>query len=117
MMPLMYQPEVCIVTKHGKKYIFEVFDSQENENNLIIADIIQAYLVENVAKVFFIVKTEEVAKRTKRFAMIIAGRMEDNGYYGKELAEPILYVVSEIESKSKKLEQTLRGYAKEDRWD
>lgn len=46
--PLFYLPEVYIVTKHGKKYIFEILDSQIKDYNLVIADIIQAYLVENV---------------------------------------------------------------------
>jgi hypothetical protein len=117
MTPLMYQPEIYIVTKNGKKYIFEILDSQADEPNLIIADIIQSYLVENVAKVFFVAKNNEEADKTKRFSRIIAGRMEDNGYRGKELAEVNVYVVKKCDLNSKKLLQIFKDYAKEDRWD
>ena len=115
--PIMYLPEVYIVTKHGKKYIFEILDSQSKDYNLIIADIIQSYLVENVSAVFFITKDNKDYELATRLADILGAKLEENGYNKKDLPDVTLYQISkEDAADDAKLNAILLDYAKRDRW-
>lgn len=116
-LPMMYLPEVCIVTNHGKKYIFEILDSQGSDYNLIVADIIQAFLIENVAKVFFIAKNKHEYNLAKRLASIIGARLEENNYNKKDLPEVNVYEISKKDLSASKLDIFLRRFAKKDKWD
>lgn len=114
--PLLYLPEVYIVTKQGKKYIFEILDSQGKDSNLIIADIIQSYLVENVRKVFFIAKNKTEYDRAYRLSNIIGARLEENGYKKKDLPDVTVYLIEKSNSNPKKLYRILKKYARKDGW-
>ena len=114
--PLMYLPEITIHTKRGKKYIFEILDSQGKDQNLIIADIIQSYLVENACKVFFIAKNKTEESTVKRLSDIIGARLEENGYYVKELPLVTVYLLEKNLRNEEKLTSTLLEYAKKDKW-
>lgn len=111
-----YKPEACIITKLGKKSIFEVLDDQINDHNLIIADIIQSYLVENVAKVIFISKNDKGYILTRKLSKVIGAKLEENGFFKKEIPEVFIYTISYEEVKSGKLRNILRGFARKDGW-
>jgi len=49
-----YQPDVYYVLRNNKKLIFEILDSEERKQDIIIADIIRSILVENVEALIFI---------------------------------------------------------------
>ncbi|MBU4246716.1 MAG: hypothetical protein KKE71_06740 [Nanoarchaeota archaeon] len=49
-----YQPDVYFKLRNNKKLIFEVLDSQEKKQDLIIADVIQSFLIEDVEGVIFV---------------------------------------------------------------
>ena len=115
-LPIMYLPEVCITTKHGKKYIFEILDSQAGDYNLIIADIVQAYLVENVSKIFFIVKTQREGDLAYRLSEIIGTRLEENGYNKQYLPEVTVYEIDKVDLSPTTLNKTLLDFAKKDKW-
>lgn len=53
-----YKPEVHLITRMGKKVIFEILDDEIGDYNLILADICQCLLLENVKAVIFISKNE-----------------------------------------------------------
>lgn len=116
MLPIQYLPEIHIITNHGKKYVFEILDSQGKEPNLIIADIIQAYLVENVSKVFFITKNTTEYELVYRLSKIIGGRMEENGYPRKELPDVTIYEIKKEDLNPKTLYSIFKEYAKKDNW-
>lgn len=66
-----YKPDAVLITKSGKKYIFEILDDQINDYNLIVSDIIQCLLTENIAKVIFISKDDCGAKLTKKLFSVL----------------------------------------------
>lgn len=49
-----YQPDIYFICRNNKKRIFEVLDSEEKKQDIIIADIIRSILVENVDSIIFI---------------------------------------------------------------
>lgn len=116
LMPLVYLPEVHIKTKRSKILIFEILDSQANAFNLIIADIILAFLVDNVTWIFFIVKDEKTSDLVYRLARIIGGRLERGGYYRKRLPEVRVYELRNEDTSGGRLIPILKKFAKEDKW-
>ena len=84
--------------------------------NLILADIVQCFLLENVAKVIFISKNEEGAKLTKKLSMIIGAIFEKKCYFKREIPEVFVYTISYEEVKSKKIKKIMLKYAKKDNW-
>ena len=51
---LNYKPDVYFILKNNKKLIFEILDSEEKKQDIIIADVIRSFLVENVEALIFI---------------------------------------------------------------
>lgn len=51
---LNYQPDVYFILKNNKKLIFEVLESEAEKQDIIVADVIRAFLVENVEALIFI---------------------------------------------------------------
>jgi len=111
-----YNPEVVLTTKLGKKLIFEVLDDQLRDYNLIIADIIQAYLVGNVANVIFISKDEEGSKLTLKLSRVMGAKLEENGFFKKEIPEVLVYTISYQEVRSGKFQKIVTNFAKKDGW-
>ncbi len=54
-----YQPDVYFILRNNKKLIFEVLDSEEQKQDIIIADVIRSFLVENVEALLFIYSGSE----------------------------------------------------------
>jgi len=51
---LNYKPDVYFILRNNKKLIFEILDSEEKKQDIIIADIIRSFLIENVEALIFI---------------------------------------------------------------
>lgn len=49
-----YKPDVYFILRNNKKLIFEVLDSEIEKQDIIIADVIRSFLIENVDAVIFI---------------------------------------------------------------
>ncbi|KHO46073.1 MAG: hypothetical protein QS98_C0005G0020 [archaeon GW2011_AR3] len=54
-----YQPDVYFKLRNNKKMIFEILDSEEQKQDIIIADVIRSFLVEDVDSLIFIYKGDE----------------------------------------------------------
>ncbi len=111
-----YKPEALFITKRGKKHIFEVLDDQIGDYNLILSDIVQCFLIENVAKVIFISKNEEGAILTNKLSRIIGAILEKKGYFKREIPEVFVYTISYQEAKSRNIRKILIKYGKQDGW-
>jgi len=82
---VLYRPDVQFITKHGRRYIFEILDSELKDQNLIIADVIQACLAPNTSKVFFIVPREEAQDKVRDIVVTIVAKLRDLGVAMKEI--------------------------------
>lgn len=51
---LNYKPDAYFILRNNKKLIFEVLDTEEKKQDIIIADVIRSILVENVDALIFI---------------------------------------------------------------
>ena len=111
-----YKPEVNLITKTGKKIVFEILDDQINDYNLILADIIQCYLVENVSRVFFISKNEEGAKLTTKLTKILGAILQEKGFFKNEIPKVMVYTITFEELRSGNPYEILKKIAKEDKW-
>jgi hypothetical protein len=136
-----YKPEVCLTqtAKDGgqRHVIFEVLDSQLKNPNLIIADLIQALLVEDAWRVVFIAPHDKGYEMTKELSELYGGLLttrlvdaikpfltlksalktikEVVKEYG--LPEVAVYKVSKEEaSNPKKLRVLLSNWSKKDGW-
>jgi hypothetical protein len=65
---IAYYPDFTIQTKKDNYYVFQILDSQADDTALIIPNVINAYLSENVKKLFFILKNEEYQNKTQEIA-------------------------------------------------
>lgn len=111
-----YKPELNLITKMGKKIIFEILDDQINDYNLILADIIQCYLLDNVTKVFFISKDLEGYNMTRKLSRIVGSILEEKGFFKNEIPEVFVYTISYEEVQSGESQNILLGFAKKDNW-
>jgi hypothetical protein len=107
-----YFPDFWIKSSHGKCHIFEILDDELKDKNLIIADLIQAYLIDNLAEIIFIVP-EEFEMVTK-ICKIVGAILEKKGL--KKVKSPLIYQISKNEATSKKLIDILKKYSKQDGW-
>lgn len=82
---ILYYPDGHFISKHGKRRIYEILDDQLNNDNLTIADIIQAYLTENVSLIQFIVPTSKDKEQVKELAVTIYDRLVQMGIDQKVL--------------------------------
>ena len=134
-----YKPEVRLTKGDGHHTIFEVLDSQLKDPNLIIADIIQALLVDGAESIIFIAPTDEGYEKARELSETITGllisRLVDTvelyiqknmkkkiGFLKRvvktySLPEILVYKVSYKEANNSKLLQKLFAkWSKKDRW-
>lgn len=97
---ILYRPDAHFITSHGKLIIYEVLDDQLGDDNLIIADIIQAYLSPNVLEIFFVVPTPRDQDRVKELAVTIYARLVNMGIPEQDLREVRVLFVSRREARS-----------------
>jgi len=85
MFPILYRPDVHFVTKLGKRYIFEVLDSELKDENLVIADILLACLCPNVSYVAFIVPKEKDQDKVMDLVLTVVDNLVAKGFQNDEL--------------------------------
>lgn len=74
---IIYYPDFVIIAKNGNYYIFQILDSQDDIQALTIANVIEAYLSEQVRKLFFIVKDIKVRNKVNEITETILAKIED----------------------------------------
>ena len=98
--PILYRPDVILVTKFGKRHIFEVLDSELKDANLIIADIVQSCLSPNASEVIFIVPKEKDEDNVLNLAQTITNNLMSKGISKRELPRVHVYYILTSEAKS-----------------
>jgi len=118
---LNYEPDVYFILKNNKKLIFEVLDSEERKQDIIIADIIRSFLVENVDALILIYPGSEsveamisAALKTLYKSLVFKGVSEAELPNLKKTGP---YSVKKEEATSiQKAKDKLIQYANEDKW-
>jgi len=116
-----YQPDAYFVLKNNKKLIFEVLDSEGEKQDIIIADVIRSFLVENVDGLFFFHPgPESVENRILEALITIYKGLVSKGVAESELPSrkktgPRLVTVEQAHN-ADEMKRRLTQYAKEDRW-
>lgn len=100
MYPILYHPDIQLITKVGKRWIFEVLDSELGDANLIIADILQACLSPNTSQVIFVVKKEKDQDRVLDLAQTITDNLMSKGISEKELPRVSVFYILNREAKT-----------------
>lgn len=116
-----YQPDVYFILRNNRKLIFEVIDSEGEKQDIIIADVIRSFLVENVDGLFFIHPGPESVENAILEALITVYkgliRKGVDEYELPNYKKTGAYLISrEVAGDSDKLNETLTRYAEEDRW-
>jgi len=116
-----YQPDVYFVLRNNKKLIFEVLDSEGEKQDIIIADVIRSFLVENVDGLFFIHPGPgSVENRILEALITIYKGLISKGVDESELPnwkKTGLYLVTKEEAhNAREMKDKLTRYADEDRW-
>jgi hypothetical protein len=100
MYPILYLPDVIFITKIGKRIIFEVLDSELQNINLMISDIIQSSLSPNTSEVIFIVPKQEDEDKVLDLTQTIRDNLISKGANNKELPRIHVYYILAREAKS-----------------
>lgn len=116
-----YKPDVYFILKNNKKLIFEVLDSEQEKQDIIIADVIRSFLIENVDGLFFIHPGSETAESTILEALITVYKgLVSKGVNQSELPNPRkigAYLIREKEVDNVQvLAEKLAQYAHKDKW-
>lgn len=116
-----YQPDVYFILRNNRKLVFEVLDSEEEKQDIIIADVIRSFLVENVDGLFFIYPgSESVETRILESLITIYKGLVRKGVKESELPnykKTGAYLVTREEAGSvSAIRDILTQYAKEDKW-
>lgn len=118
---LNYQPDAYFVLKNNKKLIFEVLYSEETKQDIIIADIIRSFLVENVDALILIypgsesVEARIVAALTTIYKSLVYKGVPEAELPNLKKTGP--YSIKEEEATSiQKARDKLIQYATEDKW-
>jgi hypothetical protein len=106
-MPILYRPDVHFITRFNKIYVFEILDSELKDENLIISDIIQAFLTLNISKVFFIVPTEADQDKVLNLTIVIAARLGELGIPKKNFPIVTVFYILKNEAKTPETVETL----------
>lgn len=116
-----YKPDVYFILKNNRKLIFEVLDSEQEKQDIIIADVIRSFLVENVDGLFFIYPGPESVEKAILEALItIYKGLVKKGVDQSELPNPRktgAYLIQRNEADNiQEIEDKLSKYAYEDKW-
>lgn len=100
MYPILYHPDIHFVTKVGKRWIFEILDSELRDANFIIADILQACLSPNTSEVIFIVPKEKDQDNVLDLCQTITDNLISKGINKKELPRVNIFYILRSEAKT-----------------
>ena len=116
-----YQPDVYFILRNNKKLIFEVLDSESKKQDIIIADIIRSFLVENVEALIFIHPgPDDVEVRVLEALKTIYKALVDKGINTDELPNDKKtgpYKITKSRAgNSERIIEKLKQYADEAKW-
>jgi len=96
MRPILYHPDAHLVTRLGKRYVFEILDSELGNENLIIADILLSCLSPNTSHIVFIVPKKEDEAKVMDLAVTITDNLLNKGINNKEMPKyrAVFYILS-----------------------
>lgn len=97
---ILYRPDAHFITRHGKLVIFEVLDDEIGDDNLVIADIIQAFLTPNVLQIFFIVPVPNDQDHVKELAVTIYATLVNMGVPERNLKDVRTLYIARSEARS-----------------
>src|SRR2546425_1687689 len=98
---IRYLPDGHFKTRIGKVRIYEVLDDELHDENLIIADMIQAYLTENVSFIRFVVPNSEAESKVTELAVTIYDRLVRMGISQRDLRQVSVMPLSRDEATNK----------------
>lgn len=118
---LNYQPDVYFILRNNKKLIFEVLDSEGKKQDIIVADVIRSFLVENVEALIFVhpgpesvVTTVFEALKTIYKGLVSKGVPQSELPNDKKTGP---YLITRKEAKdARKVREKLIQYAAESKW-
>lgn len=116
-----YQPDVYFTLRNNRKLIFEVVDSEGEKQDVLIADVIRSFLVENVDGLFFIHPgPDKVEKAILEALITIYKGLVRKGINEDELPnyrKTGAYLIRrEVADDLYKLREILTRYAEEHKW-
>ena len=116
-----YQPDVYFVLRNNRKLIFEILDSEAAKQDLIIADVIRSFLVDNVDGLFFIHPGPEPVEARIFEALItiykglVRKGVEETELPNRKKTGPLLVTTREVNN-AEELKNKLIQYADEGKW-
>ena len=116
-----YQPDVYLVLKNNKKLIFEVLDSEREKQDIIIADVIRSFLVENVDGLCFIhpgpetVETRILEALITIYKGLIRKGVDESELPNPKKTGPYLVTIKEANN-AREMKDKLTQYADENKW-
>ena len=114
---IIYYPDYVIISKNGNYFIFQILDSQGDMKAYTIANVIEAYLSEQVKKLYFVIKDNKTRDEVIEITETILSKIEDITRGSVRSPLKVFYItVSDSESDKaikKILEDTLIGISNE----
>jgi len=116
-----YQPDVYFILRNNKKLIFEVLDSEAEKQDIIIADVIRSFLVENVDGLCFIhpgpesVETRILEALITIYTSLVSKGVGESELPNRKKTGPYL-VKQEEANNTQELRDKLNQYADENKW-
>lgn len=116
-----YQPDVYLILRNNKKLIFEVLDSEGDKQDIIIADVIRSFLVENVDGLCFIhpgpesVETRILEALITIYKGLVRRGMDESELPNRKKTGPYLVTQKEANN-ARELRDKLTQYADENKW-
>ena len=74
---ITYYPDFTIISKQGHYYIFQIIDSQSEHKDRTVANVINAYLSEQVKRLYFIVQNKEIRNQVNEIAEVILDKIKE----------------------------------------
>ena len=104
---IIYFPDYVIRAKNGRYYIFQIIDSQEEIGALTRANVIDAYLSEQVTKLYFIAKSQKAIDRITEMSEVMLAKIEDLSGEMQRVPLQFFYITIPKEYDKDKIKETL----------
>lgn len=74
---ITYYPDFVLISKQGHYYIFQIIDSQSEHKDRTVANVINAYLSEQVKRLYFIVQNKKIRDEVNEVTEVILKKIEE----------------------------------------
>jgi uncharacterized protein with ParB-like and HNH nuclease domain len=72
---IIYYPDFVLISKQGHYYIFQILDSQSEHKDRTVANVINAYLSEQVKRLYFIIQDEKIRDQVSEIAEVVLDKI------------------------------------------